>query len=132
MSFADGKPKAFIADFPESRPPFEHIKLWVGKWRAQIDKGVTEVMQRKNSAVSCIQVLVDQHGLLVIACFKHPVIVSTAKTALRAIFHRMPKEATHDTAEEGLRPLDQVDADRIRAWQTTDTLRPQGKKRARE
>ena len=50
---------------------------------------------------------------------------------MRAIFHRMPKEATHDTAEEGLRPLDQVDADRIRAWQTTDTLRPKGKKRAR-
>ena len=91
VSLADVKSKFFIADFPESRPPFEHIKLWVEEWRAQIDKGVTEVMKRKNSAVSCIQVLVDQHGLLVTACFKHPIIVSTAKTALRAIFHRMPK-----------------------------------------
>ena len=102
------------------------------KWRAQIDKGVTEVMKRKNSAVSCIQVLVDQHGFLVIACFEHPVIVSTAKTALRAIFHCMPKEAAHDTTEEGLRPLDEVDADRIRAWQTAASLRPKGKKRTRE
>ena len=38
VSLAEGKTKAFIADFPESRPPFEHIKLWVEEWRAQIDE----------------------------------------------------------------------------------------------
>ena len=104
VSLAEGKTKAFIADFPESRPSFGHIKLWVEKWRAQIEKKVTEVMERKNSAVSCVQVLVDQHGVLLISCFKHPIIVSTAKTALGAIFRCLPKEAIHDTTEEGLRP----------------------------
>ena len=67
VSLAEGKTKAFIADFPESRPSFEHIKLWVEKWRAQIEENVTKVMKRKNSAVSCVQVLVDQHGVLLIA-----------------------------------------------------------------
>ena len=132
VSLTEGKTKAFIADFPEPRPSFEHIKRWVEEWRAQIDERVPEVMKRKNSAVSRVQVLVDQHGFLLIACFKHPVILGAAKTALHAIFRCMPKEATDDTAEEGLRPLDEADADRIRTWQTTATLRPKGKKRARE
>ena len=65
-------------------------------------------------AVSCIQIVVDHHGFLVIACFNRPVILSTAKTAVGAIFRCMPKEATYGTAEDNLRPLDEVDADRIR------------------
>ena len=31
-----------------------------------------------------------------------------------------------------MRPLGEADADRIRAWQTKETLRPNGKKRTRE
>ena len=38
VSLADGKPKTFIVDFPESRPPFEHVKLMAEEWRAQIVK----------------------------------------------------------------------------------------------
>ena len=38
VSLADGKPKTFIVDFPESRPSIEHVKLMVDKWRAQIVK----------------------------------------------------------------------------------------------
>ena len=133
VSLAEGKTKAFIADFPEeARPSFEHAKIWVEKWRAQVVEKVTRAMKRKTCAVSCIQIVVDQHGFLVIACFNHPVILSTAKTAVGAIFRCMPKEATYGTAEDNLRPLDEVDADRIRGWQTVTTLRPKGKKRDRE
>ena len=69
---------------------------------------------------------------MVIPCLRRPVILSTAKTAVGAIVRCMPKEATYGTAEDNLRPLDKVDADRIRGWKTVTTLRPKGKKRERE
>ena len=55
-----------------------------------------------------------------------------AKRATKVLFKCLPDEATCRATQKGLRPLDEVDADRIRAWQTAATLRPKGKKRARE
>ena len=104
VSLAEGKTKAFIADFPKPRPSFEHAKIWVEEWRAQVVKNVTGAMKRKNCAVSCIQIVVDQHGFLVTACFSRPVILGAAKTAVGAIFRCMPKEVTDGTAEDNLRP----------------------------
>ena len=106
VSLADGKPKTFIVDFPESRPSIEHVKLMVDKWRAQNVKHITEAMKRKNCAVSYVQFAADKHGSLVIVCFNHPVILGAAKTAVGAIFKCLPKETAHGEAEEGLRPLD--------------------------
>ena len=62
VSLAEGKTKAFIADFPKPRPSFEHAKLWVEEWRAQVVEKVAGAMGRNNCAVSCIQFVVDQHG----------------------------------------------------------------------
>ena len=80
VSLADGKPKTFIVDFPESRPSIEHVKLMVDKWRAQIVKNITEAMKRKNCAVSYVQFAVDKRGFLVIVCFNHPVTSISAQT----------------------------------------------------
>ena len=84
VSLAEGKTKAFITDFPKPRPSFEQAKNWVHEWREQVVKNVTGAMKRTNCAVSCIQVVVDQHGFLVIACFNHPVVLGAAKTAVGA------------------------------------------------
>jgi hypothetical protein len=80
-------------------------------------------MNRKNCAVSWVQFVMDQHGLLTIIRFKHPVILATAKTAANAILKCLPDEQ-RSSIHEGLRPLDELDADRIRAWATPESLRP--------
>ena len=66
VSLADGDSQTFIADFPQPRPEFDHAKLWSETCKANAIKKIKECMQRKNSAVSYIQVVVDQHGFLVI------------------------------------------------------------------
>ena len=92
VSLADGKPKTFIVDVPESRPSIEHVKLMVDKWRAQIVKNITEAMKRKNCAVSYVQFAADKQGFLVIARFNHPVILGAAKTAVGASLNACPKK----------------------------------------
>ena len=64
LSLSDAKAQMFITDFPESRPSFEHAKLWAGQWRAHIVDKITEATKRKNCAVSYTQFVVGQHGVL--------------------------------------------------------------------
>ena len=132
VSLVDGDSQTFIADFPQPRPEFDHAKLWSETCKAAAIKKIKECMQRKNSAVSYIQVIVDQHGVLAIITFQHSMILGAAKTAAKVLFRCLPFDTTSGAAEKGLRPMDEVDADRIQAWQTVATLRPAGKKRARE
>ena len=132
LTDGDGDSQDFIADFPEPRPSLEHTKIWSEKWRAHIVEKATEAMKRKNCAVSYIQFVVDQHGFLVIVCFNHTLLLGDAKRAAKVLFKGLPDGATCRAARKGLRPLDEVDADRIRAWQTAASLRPKGKKRTRE
>ena len=126
LTDGDGDSQDFIADFPEPRPSLEHAKIWSEKWRAHIVEKATEAMKRKNCAVSHIQFAVDQHGFLVIMCFNHTLLLGDAKRAAKVLFKCLPDEATCRAAQKGLRPLDEVDADRIRAWQTAASLRPKG------
>ena len=90
VSLVEGKTTAFIADFSDLRPSFEHAKIWVEEWRAQVVENVTGAMKRKTCAVSCIQIVVDQRGFLAMACFNHPVILSTARTVVGAISAACP------------------------------------------
>jgi hypothetical protein len=80
-------------------------------------------MNRKNCAVSWVQFAMDQHGLLAFIHFKHHVILATAKAAANAILKCLPDEQ-RSSIHDGLRPLDELDADRIRAWATPESLRP--------
>ena len=132
VSLTYGDSQDFIADFPEPRPSLEHAKIWSDNWRAQIVEKATEAMKRKNCAVSYIQFVADQHGFLVSLCFKHTLMLGDAKRAAKVLFKCLPDEATCRATQTGLRPLDEVDTDRIRAWQTMETLRPKGKKLTRE
>ena len=89
-------------------------------------------MLRRNCAVTWIQFVVDQHGALVIVCFEQRLVLGNAKIAAGVLFRCFLDEFARHVATQSLRPLDEVDADRIRAWQTVASLRPAGKKRARE
>ena len=126
-----GMHRTFMADVVHERPAFHDIKRWSEAWSPDAVKKIEEAMKRKNCAVSWIQFVVDQHGLLVILRFKHPVILGAAKTATQSLLRCLPDEATQVAATQSLRPLDEVDATRIRAWQTVASTRPRGEKRAR-
>ena len=123
--------KTFIADILQPRPDFDELAN-AQSWFTEAKKKMEEAMSRKNCQVAWSQLVVDQAGALVLLHFKHDVIVSQAKTAAGAILKCLPEEH-HATAKHGLRPLDEVDRDRITTWETLDSLRPaSGVKRKRD
>ena len=69
-------------------------------------------MNRKNCVVSYIQFVADQHGFLVVLCFKHSLMLGDAKMATNVLFNCLPDKTTCRATQKGLRPLDEVDADR--------------------
>ena len=121
-----------MADVLEWRPALKQIDGWSKAWSTDAVKLIEEAMGRKNCAVSWIQFVVDQDGFLVIMPFEHVVQLCDAKKASKVLLRCLPDEATQVAAMKSLRPLDEVDANRIPAWQTVASLRPAGKKRARE
>ena len=128
VSLADpGRSTTFIADIFETRPPFDEIAQFQA-WAAEAGEQMREVKKRKNCAVAWMQLVVDHFGLVAILRFTHPVIVGQAKTAAVAILKCLPKEQRL-AVEQGLRPFDEVDRNRILAWQTVESLRPRGQKR---
>ena len=121
--------KTFMADVFEPRPAFAEIVRFSETWTTNAVEKIEQAMERKNCAVSWIQFVVDQDGFLVIMRFEHPIILGAAKTAARVLLRCLPDEATQVAAMKSLRPLDEVDANRIRAWQTVASLRPAGNRR---
>ena len=117
-----GRVETFVADVFRPRPSFEEMARFK-EWGGTASEKMREAMNRKNCAVSWVQFVVDQHGLLVILRFKHHVILGAAKTAANAILKCLPDEQ-RISIQDGLRPLDEFDADRIRAWVTPQSLRP--------
>jgi hypothetical protein len=124
--------RTFIAYIFSPRPAFDQIKLWSEAWGSDAVEKTWAAVQRKKCAVSWIQFVVDQQGALVVMGFEHTLILGDAKRAAGVLLRCIPDEATRVATVNNLRPMDEVDADRIQAWQTVASLRPVGKKRARE
>ena len=132
VSLADaGVVDNFIADIFQPRPAFDDIARFSEAWSTQAAEKMQTVMKRKNCAVTWVQLVIDQHGLLVILRFGHPIILGAAKTAAKNFLRCLPDDQRL-AAEQSLRPLDEVDRDRLAAWQTVESLRPAGHKRPRE
>ena len=128
VSLADpGRSNTFIADIFETRPPFDEIMQFQA-WADATGKQMREAKTRKNCAVTWIQLVVDHLGFVAILRFTHPVVVGQAKTAAITILKCLPKEQRL-AVEQGLRPFDEVDRNRILAWQTLESLRPVSQKR---
>ena len=119
----------FVADLFQPRPAIEEIPGW-SVWCADAATKMEAAMQRKNSAVRWVRVVLDGEGALLIMQFQHPLVLGAAKSATVAILRCLPA-VQYEIAKQSLRPLDEVDKNRIVAWQTPTSLRPKGNKRAR-
>ena len=113
-----GETDTFIVDVFEPRPSFDEMARFQS-WGSDASQKMREGMDRKNCAVSWAQLVVDQHGFLALLKFKHGVQLGDAKKAATIILKCLP-----GAVEQNLRPLDEVDRDRICAWATVESLRP--------
>jgi hypothetical protein len=125
VSLADsclGISDIYVADVFVPRPPYDEIQGFQA-WAVTAREQTLAAMKRKNCVVTWIQLVVDHLGFMAILRFTHPVVMSQAKPAAVAILKCLPDEQRL-AVKLGLRPLDEVDRDRIAAWQTLESLRP--------
>ena len=131
FNLTEGKVDTFVADVFQPRPDFENAARY-HIWSTDAREKMQHAMQRKNCPVEWAGLVIDQLGLLAIVRFQKRLILGSAKNATSSILQCLPDEQRR-AAELGLRPLDEVDKDRISAWQTMAEVRPRGfNKRARE
>ena len=135
VSLADaGAMDNFIADIFQPRPAVDDIARFSEAWSTQAAEKMQTVMKRKNRAVTWVQLVIDQHGLLAFLRVANPLHLGNVKLAAKVLFKCLPAPFTNEqrcAVQKSLRPLDEVDRDRISAWQTVDSLRPAGQKRKR-
>ena len=122
VSLADTfQAQTFIADISQPRPGVDEIASFCGACNAEGIEKFKAAMMRKNCAVSWVQLVIDQHGVLAIVRYKHPLILGDAKKAASVVLRCLPDKQRR-AVEQGLRPLDEVDRDRISAWTTVESL----------
>ena len=130
----DAEMDTFIADIFQPRPAFDDIARFSKEWSTEAVKEMRQAMKRKNCAVTWAQLVIDQHGLLAFLRVANPLHLGNVKLAAKVLFKCLPAPFTNEqrcAVQKSLRPLGEVDRDRISAWQTVDSLRPAGQKRKR-
>jgi len=130
VSLADpGDTDTFIVEVFEPRPSFEEMVRFQS-WGSDASQKMREAMARKRCAVSWVQLVADQRGFLALLKFHHEVQLGDAKKAAKVILRCLPEEQ-HRAVQQDLRPLDEVDRDRLAEWMTIESLQPKGQKRKR-
>ena len=122
-----GDADTFIAEVFKPRPSFDGMVRFQS-WGSEANQKMREAMNRKRCAVGWVQLVADQCGVLALLKFQHEVQLGDAKKAAKVIFGWLPKEQ-HCAVQQGLRPLDEVDRDRLAEWMTIESLRPKGQTR---
>jgi len=125
-----GLTDTFFADILQPRPDFATLVAFNG-WSAQFRHEMTAIRARKNCPVAWVGLFVDQDGLSIVLHFEHPLMLCHAKTAARNLTRFLVKDM-QKAVQSNLRPLDELDRKRIDGWCTQVSLRPRGKKRARQ
>ena len=130
---APGPTDTFFADIMQSRPDFDKLAAF-NDWSTKIRQEMTDVKARKNCPVIWIGIFVDQVGLSFLLQFAHKLQLSDAKKAAIALSRFLCKGMpdVQNALQSNLRPLDELDRKRIDGWCTQVSLRPRGKKRARQ
>jgi len=123
LSEEGGKQSTFCADVFQPRPPFEEIQN-CASWSVSAQAQMEEALKRKTCRVSWAAIFVDESGMFAVFQFKHRLSLGDAKKGAEAILQALP-EAQRRAIELGLRPLDELDSERIRAWKTVSTVRPE-------
>ena len=130
---APGPTDTFYVDLLEARPDFDKLAEF-NDWSTKIRQEMTDVKARKNCPVIWIGIFVDQVGLSFLLQFAHKLQLSDAKKAAIALSRFLCKGMpdVQNALQSNLRPLDELDRKRIDGWCTQVSLRPRGKKRARQ
>ena len=124
IAFAD----TYVADIMQPRPSFDDIANSAPTWATAALRQMQEAMERKNSPITWVQVVFDQTGMLLLLRVADPQHLGNIKSAAKSILKCLPS-AQRQAVQDSLRPLDEVDRNRIAAWQTLASMRPAGQKR---
>ena len=127
-----GKTDTFVADIFQPRPEFDDMVAYATPWCGGAAESVRTSMDRPLCAVDFVQLVVDDVGMLVLMHFRKRLTLAHAKVAAVAILSYLP-QAQRDIVEAGLRPVDELDYNRIAEWKTAEDVRPPSpaKERAR-
>ena len=112
----------FAGDMFHRRPPFEEI-LNFKEWAEKLQEEITKLMGRKVCPVDWLSFYIDCEGVWMLATPKSEQSVNNMRQALNTILVALPKEQRR-AVEDSLRPLDELDAERLAAWKNVDDLRP--------
>ena len=124
IAFAD----TYAADIMQPRPSFDDIANSAPTWATAALRQMQEAMERKNSPITWVQVVFDQTGMLLLLRVADPQHLGNIKSAAKSILKCLPS-AQRQAVQDSLRPMDEVDRNRIAAWQTLASMRPAGQKR---
>ena len=119
LVFAD----TYVADIMQPRPPFEEIINSAPTWAAVARKQIQTAMERKNCPITWVQVVFDQAGMLLLLRAADAQHLGNIRSAAKAILKCLPP-SHRQAAQDSLRPLDEVDRNRIVSWQTLSSMRP--------
>ena len=114
----------FAASLFQKRPPCEEIQNYqkvVADRRARFEKS----MARKSCPVSWLSIFIDEEGALVLAAAKCPQQMVDMKSHLRTVLKGQIPEQQLQMVENTLHPLDELDKDRLAAFKTVESLRPE-------
>ena len=112
----------FAGDMFHPRPSFEEI-LEFKEWVEKLQEDITKLMGRKVCPVDWLSFYIDCEGVWMLATPKSEQSVNNMRQALNTILVALPKEQRR-AVEDSLRPLDELDAERLAAWKNVDDLRP--------
>ena len=128
FSLVEGtKTDTFVADLFQPRPGFDELAAF-HQWGTDARKKMLEAMDRKSCPVAWMALVIDEHGALVVLRFRQEIQPSNAKSATRYVLDCLPQQQ-RDAVEKDLRPLDELDMLRIKAWKTLAALRPKEKRK---
>ena len=112
----------FAADLFNERSTFDQIQSW-GECAHELADASNKLLGRKTCPIAWMACFIDAEGVVLLVCAKSDMQVGNMRSALDTAIAPLPKEQKEKLLET-LRPLDELDAHRVRAWKTLASLRP--------
>ena len=116
------KHTCFAGDMFHPRPYVEEI-LKFKDWAEELQEEITKLMRRKVCPVEWLGFYIDCEGVWMLATPKSEQSLNNMRQALSTILVALPKEQRR-AVEDSLRPLDELDGQRLAGWKNVDDLRP--------
>jgi len=118
-----GKHVCFAADLFKPRPAFKEIMDWQ-QCAGELQEKFLKLMDRRACPIEWLAFFIDGEGAIMLVATKTEMQVNNVRSGLSTVLGPLPKEQQKAVADS-LRPLDELDKERIGKWQTVDELRPE-------